>query len=382
MNENGLLGASKSAIEKGGGRRVGRLVPNPGWLPIDPNQRLGHEAPARLGSSQPKVDSTGDSPNEKDNKGKGKAGAKNKSSTTSRGGMANEAKSSDSQQPYQKSRTAGDKTLRTLQSTLEPTPPKSNAPKTPGRNKAQDPNQPKKSNLQDGTPFRTPGKVWRGNSDNSEVATHYGAPVQGINTETRMPPRPQNLKGYKEQLSKQEKHEATKEKAQTEASKAASKAGVLPASSKTAKTDKYEQNLAKFNTQHPVKANNIASGRPSEAPARMNPAAQGRPSVNEQRPVSPSGPWTPNRNARPGGASSPPLTPSRPGLAVRPRPNAGSGNTGPSQGISGPSTPPQISQGQRRNPPRKTDSRKKLRKRMIEQALVRDLDLRDFHFLL
>jgi len=38
----------KAAIKKGNGK--GQLRPNPGWLPIDPSQRRGHEAPARLNS--------------------------------------------------------------------------------------------------------------------------------------------------------------------------------------------------------------------------------------------------------------------------------------------------------------------------------------------
>ncbi|KAF8187793.1 hypothetical protein BJ912DRAFT_1059755 [Pholiota molesta] len=51
------LARFKAAIQNAGPNAEGQLRPNPGWLPLHPDQRRGHEAPARL-NTQHRTDGT------------------------------------------------------------------------------------------------------------------------------------------------------------------------------------------------------------------------------------------------------------------------------------------------------------------------------------
>ena len=396
-----MLSASHNAITKDDRNDVARLKPNPAWLPLDPNQRMGHEAPARLNSPQLAVDPTvGTADGKGDKKKKGKAKAKNQDSTIPSRGKVNDANHPDPQRLVEVERKFNNMNLRTLKSKEKPVRPMPDAPKTPKAKKPQDREKSKKSNLQDGTPAVVKGKVWRGNNNNdppvasgSEAsaqavdpirASHFGAPVQEIKPESRIPSRPQNLAAYKDQLAKGKQQEESKAKGQTEAVKAASKAGTLPVSPQGSKS---QQNLAKFNALYPVQGNSLTIGRSAEAPARMSSGAQAKPPTNEPPPVPAVGVWTPKKIPKAGDSSpeapssptpqaprpaSPIAGPSTPPQNV-PQRNPAS-NAGPSQVVAGPSTPPQ--DAPRRNPTRKSKG-KKLRRRLLQYALEQELASRD-----
>jgi hypothetical protein len=315
--ETGLLSAARNSMTHTSNDGVQRpleghgiIRSNPGWLPSDPNQRTAHEAPARLGRPS-------DTDPMRTSHGPPTDGPPANAPGASRSRIPRPKKQATADQssgPQQ--RTAGEMTLRTVN--RPPAPP----PSTP-QPKRQTGGPTGPSNLQPGTAPRPAGHVWRpgdppqqapetptrpgpgqaqqpqsvaGSSGSNERPRLFGAPVPHQNSETRQPPRPQNIQAYQRQQSEQRQQAQQQQEAQQRANSAAQHAGTTPGSRYEGTNPhqdsvRYQDNLSRFNRDHPVRP--PPSGGRQEAPARMT---ADRPATNNPPAASrPQQPPTPQR---------------------------------------------------------------------------------------
>lgn len=149
--EGGYTKNFKAAIEKAGPNAQGQIRPNPGWLPLHPDQRRGHEAPARLNTQTQADGSPFKRPGPKD----------------------------------------AEKVTKDTKDKITP------APKGP-------------NNLRPGF-VSPPGHVWHPSTGTGP--SHVNAPGHLSEAEKRQPPRPQNHQHYMQKLqetrAEEAKHKAT-----------------------------------------------------------------------------------------------------------------------------------------------------------------------------
>jgi len=128
--EGGHTSAFKAVIEKAGPNAQGQLRPNPGWLPLHPDQRRGHEAPARLGTQNLRPGYKVGSIIDSDGKKRAKivpsddASAINvKKQSKSEGKKAQRSTSTAEYTPVIKNTDGSEKSLRTRKGKEAPPPP-------------------------------------------------------------------------------------------------------------------------------------------------------------------------------------------------------------------------------------------------------------------
>lgn len=243
--EGGLLGGAKKAIEAGGKGAKGQLRANPGWLPLDPTQRRGHEAPARLNSQT----FNGKEPAKKQSKPK----------------VEKPEHKPEGYTPV----TASGVELRHRKG-RDPPPPQE--PKTPPRKKPTGSG----TNLQEGTPAKPPGHVHV--FEHPEHASHFGAPAPPSNSLHRQPPRPQD--------------QAHHERMQKDAEKAAHSHGGHPQAPHHDVIGPYSNprthsNLQAFNQRFGTHGRaGDGHGRAAEAPGHLSPHHTQQSSTSHNPPAS------------------------------------------------------------------------------------------------
>ncbi|KAF8959789.1 hypothetical protein BDZ97DRAFT_1922588 [Flammula alnicola] len=163
QREGGRLTGFKNAITEAGPNARGQLRANPGLLSLHPDQRRGHEAPARL-NTQTLADGS----------------------------------------PFKKP------------------PPDKGVPTRPRKRRpTKKPVQVSGSNFRPGHVVPA-GHIWKPSTGKSR-ASHFGAPGHLQEAEHRYPPRPQNHKHYMKQLNEKKDAEAKYKKAASESHKVPSK---------------------------------------------------------------------------------------------------------------------------------------------------------------
>ncbi|KAH9478233.1 hypothetical protein JR316_0008686 [Psilocybe cubensis] len=234
--EGGLLnGAKRLMIQH---NALGTVRANPGWLPLDPKQRIGHEAPARLNSQTQKP--------------------------------KDEEKASNTKSKKKKV------VLKKLR-----------IPKSSRAKKARSRNTRKKSYLHPGR-VAEKDHVWKPENfqpSKDDHASHFGAPVPISNSDTRQPPRPQDRAHYERLLAEKaqkfnkdhpppaahslhnlvESHSHDKPISKPGETAEERKQKFVEDLDKKIKADRLKSKIDKFNAAHPpAKIHQTA-----EAPARL-----------------------------------------------------------------------------------------------------------------
>lgn len=302
--EGGHIKSFRKKIEKVGPNAQGQIRPNPGWVPLHPGQRRGHEAPARL-NTQHHADGTHFTEPSKQVPNLPKKAAMKRSDAKSDSKHASLSKSTESYTPAEVGPNKMNLRERIGKPAPLPQPLKVHRP-TPA---------PGASNLRPGhvAPHR---HVWHPSGDGSRRATHFGAPGHLQGAEQRHPPRPQNHEHYMKQL-----HAGREAEVKHKTGAASGSNG--PAKYRPAQT--LATNLQMFEQQFGPARHPGTTGRTHEAPARMqthanhplsHSAPQTRPSIphgHQPRPAGPHGhqsrpssphPHTPSHNSQSKGGPS------------------------------------------------------------------------------
>ncbi|KAG6816127.1 hypothetical protein H0H93_008504 [Arthromyces matolae] len=230
--EGSYTGSLKSTMDNIGPNAQAKLRPNPGWLPLHPDQHRGHEAPAQL-KSQTKRSGAYSSPKDASLKMK-ESGAKRKEAH--KAGYTPQS---------------GSMTLRHREGKADP---KNTAPTNDRKVKGE-------SNLRPGYVL-PPGQRWKPSSDGSTSPSHAGAPAQPKDSNQRQPPRPQDHDHYVKQI--QAKKDGAKDGKSIESVKG-------PRKEMSKYLPKESDHLKKFNEKFGPAKSGDGAERSHEAPAIMDP---------------------------------------------------------------------------------------------------------------
>ncbi|KAG6849821.1 hypothetical protein H0H93_004770 [Arthromyces matolae] len=230
--EGGQLSQLAAIMKKEGPDALGQLRPNPGWLPLDHDQRRGHEAPARLNSETRKPSNKPMKPSDKLKKDKVK-------------------KVEITRKKMQKAGytpRAGNMKLRHRKQMDDP--------------KKRVPRKQKKLKVSGANNLRPhyvapPGHVWRP-SDGSTSPSHAGVPAQ---PEPRRPPRPYDYNHYMKNIEDQRRKE---ESSQLQSQPLPVRKGMEQFSLNESK----DPAVAAFNQRFPP-GRGDGSGQAHEAPASL-----------------------------------------------------------------------------------------------------------------
>ncbi|KAF8066892.1 hypothetical protein FPV67DRAFT_1214288 [Lyophyllum atratum] len=219
----------KKKIQELGTSGKGQLRPNPGWLPLHPDQQRGHEAPARLGTQTIRPTSSDV-----------------KKSTTRKAAPVSDHQLGKGYTPK----------LQGSEMTLRKRPGKDAPPPPPPSKEKKSKDAP--NNLRPGQVSPT-GHVWHP-STTGRGPSHAGAPGHLPGAEQRQPPRPQNYEHHMKQVNE-------KKAAEEKQKHAASQAHHAPPA--TPKDQRAAANLAKFEKDFGPAKKGKGPGRAHEAPGRM-----------------------------------------------------------------------------------------------------------------
>ncbi|PPQ72854.1 hypothetical protein CVT24_001182 [Panaeolus cyanescens] len=223
--EGGMASDLKRIMEESGAK--GQLRANPGWRPLSPNQRIAHEAPARLGSESRNPPDANAAPPKKQ---KPKADPRVKEEE--------ERRKAEGYIPT----TASGTTLRHRKGQLPP-------PEPIKKDKKPKPKDESETNLIKGHQLPA-GHRW---TPNKTGASHAGAPVPNKDSENRYPPRPQNIDAHRN------RDKTTRPLTPP--------ADANPG--KKSEKEKFDENLAKFNQDHPMVKRPPHKAKVHEAPAQL-----------------------------------------------------------------------------------------------------------------
>jgi hypothetical protein len=234
--EGGLSSHLQSEMEAHGSK--GQIRANPGWLTPHPNQRIAHEAPARLPHTQTHRPADPNAPPKKMTKSKPDPAVA-------------EAHAKKKAEGYTPVVGSSGMSLRHRVGVVAPPEPVKKEPK-PAHGK---------SNLVPGR-VSPPGHLWH---PNTHGASHAGAPapVSEAHTNSRHPPRPQDHDHYMRQ-----QHAATQAALQRPHTPVAHPHPGPESHNPAHNTEHFRNNLATFNAAHPPHAP-AHGAHHAEAPARL-----------------------------------------------------------------------------------------------------------------